>query len=169
MHEISLRQNEGILPKWYNLWYTFTTNQTKGFRRSMPVIFLRYDSRYDASDNMKKRKLVHGQRSVFRSEKCRHRVKPAIFCRGRFQFLDENSACFSHRCSGGHQHSFTLAELFCTKIWDKRKPLGCAADLDIHRPTDNLLTKTKFSSRGLGGGSAGWYLHTHVAATISWR
>lgn len=100
------------------------------------------------------------QQSVFRSEKCRHRVKPAIFCRGRFHFLDENSACFSHRCSGGHQHSFTLAELFCTKIWDKRKPLGCAADLDIHRPTDNLLTKTKFSSRGLGGGSAGWYLHT---------
>ena len=57
MHEISLRQNEGILPKWYNLWYTFTTNQTKGFRRSMPVIFLRYDSRYDASDNMKKKKI----------------------------------------------------------------------------------------------------------------
>ena len=110
----------------------------------------------------KKRKLVHGQRSVFRSEKCRHRVKPAIFCRGRFQFLDENSACFSHRCSGGHQHSFTLAELFCTKIWDKRKPLGCAADLDIHRPTDNLLTKTKFSSRGIGGGSAGWHLYTRL-------
>ena len=102
------------------------------------------------------------QQSVFRSEKCRHRVKPAIFCRGRFQFLDENSACFSHRCSGGHQHSFTLAELFCTKIWDKRKPLGCAADLDIHRPTDNLLTKTKFSSRRLDGGSAGRYL-------IVWR
>ena len=102
------------------------------------------------------------QQSVFRSEKCRHRVKPAIFCRGRFQFLDENSACFSHRCSGGHQHSFTLAELFCTKIWDKRKPLGCAADLDIHRPTDNLLTKTKFSSRGIGGGSAGWHLYTRL-------
>lgn len=74
----------------------------------MPVIFLWYDSRYDASDNTKKRKLVHGHRSVFRSEKCRHRVKPAIFCRGRFQFLDENSACFSHRQSGGLRHGFVF-------------------------------------------------------------
>ena len=100
------------------------------------------------------------QQSVFRSEKCRHRVKPAIFCRGRFQFLDENSACFSHRCSGGLRHGFAFLELLCTKIRDKRKPLSCAADPYILRPTDNLVMKTEFSSRGLGGGSAGWYLHT---------
>ena len=98
----------------------------------------------------KKRKLVHGQRSVFRSEKCRHRVKPAIFCRGRFQFLDENSTCFSHRQSGGLRHGFAFLELLCTKIRDKRKPLGCAADPEVFaRAEGSSWRKQNFRHEGL--------------------
>lgn len=128
MYEISLRQKEGILPKWYNLWYTFPTNQTKGFRRSMPVIFCGTTADMTPLTTRKKENWCMDSGAFFRSEKCRHRVKPAIFCRGRFQFLDENSACFSHRQSGGLRYGFAFLELLCTKIRDKRKPLGCAAD-----------------------------------------
>jgi len=67
-----------------------------------------------------------------------------------FSFLDENLVLFSHQRSGGRRSGFTFTELFCTKIQDIWSSLRWVADRENCRPSENLLTKINFSSRGRG-------------------